>query len=99
MANHVTYWQGVLSLALLTGRYLFDGRMFSQLWGPAVSAMCAIIDNVRNPAIVEAALEGLSISTSIAATHGVQDVADTVMANLAKIPMQVRSAGIVVQLQ
>ncbi len=72
-----------------TGRHLFDGRMFQLVWSPAVSAMCAIIDNVRSEAVVEAALAGLQLATTIAAAHQVDDVADVVMSSLAKVPMQV----------
>jgi hypothetical protein len=72
-----------------TGRFLFDAAMFGQLWGPAVAAMCAMVDAVRSAAGLEAALEGLTAAAGVAATHEVPDVADTIMTSLAKIPMQV----------
>jgi hypothetical protein len=40
---------------------------------------------------LDASLTGLNLSASVAAIHGVPDVADTIVAALAKIPMQVRS--------
>ncbi len=73
-----------------TGRHLFDKRMFQLLWSPAVSAMCGIIDNVRREAVLESALTGLTLASTVASVHNLDDVADTIMSNLAKIPMQVR---------
>ncbi|GIL44250.1 hypothetical protein Vafri_1768 [Volvox africanus] len=70
------------------GRHLFDTTMFRLIWGPAVHAMCAIVDNCSNEALVSSALEGLQMACQIAAAHELEDVADSIIVNLSKIPLQ-----------
>ncbi|GLC38754.1 hypothetical protein PLESTM_000772100 [Pleodorina starrii] len=70
------------------GRHLFDTTMFRLIWGPAVHAMCAIVDNCSNEALVSSALEGLQLACQIAAAHELEDVADSIIVNLSKIPLQ-----------
>ncbi len=48
----------------LAGRYLFDTTMFRLIWGPAVHAMCAIVDNCTNEALIDSALEGLQVGST-----------------------------------
>lgn len=48
----------------VAGRYLFDTTMFRLIWGPAVHAMCAIVDNCTNEALIDSALEGLQVSSA-----------------------------------
>ena len=43
------------------GRHLFDTTMFRLVWGPAVHALCSIVDNVNNEQLVEQALNGLQV--------------------------------------
>ena len=43
------------------GRQLFDATMFRLIWGPAVNAMCAIVDCVSNEQLVTTALDGLQV--------------------------------------
>ncbi|KAG2488975.1 hypothetical protein HYH03_012417 [Edaphochlamys debaryana] len=70
------------------GRHLFDTTMFRLIWGPAVHAMCAIVDNCSNEALIGSALEGLQLACQIAAAHELEDVADSIIVNLSKIPLQ-----------
>ncbi|GFR51100.1 hypothetical protein Agub_g13429 [Astrephomene gubernaculifera] len=70
------------------GRHLFDTTMFRLIWGPAVHAMCAIVDNCTNEALIGSALEGLQLACQIAAAHELEDVADSIIVNLSKIPLQ-----------
>ncbi|EFJ51864.1 hypothetical protein VOLCADRAFT_87471 [Volvox carteri f. nagariensis] len=70
------------------GRHLFDTTMFRLIWGPAVHAMCAIVDNCSNESLVSSALEGLQMACQIAAAHELEDVADSIIVNLSKIPLQ-----------
>ncbi|PNW80894.1 hypothetical protein CHLRE_07g334100v5 [Chlamydomonas reinhardtii] len=71
-----------------SGRHLFDTTMFRLIWGPAVHAMCAIVDNCTNEALIGSALEGLQLACQIAAAHELEDVADSIIVNLSKIPLQ-----------
>ncbi|MEW5304445.1 MAG: hypothetical protein WDW36_007055 [Sanguina aurantia] len=76
-----------------SGRHLFDTTMFRLMWGPAVHALCAIIDNVTNQSLVDDALGGLMLASKIAADHGLEDVADSIIVNLSKIPQQIVNVG------
>lgn len=46
------------------GRHLFDATMFRLVWGPAVNAMCSIVDNVSVEPLVSTALDGLQVTGS-----------------------------------
>eukprot|EP00955_Chlamydomonas_euryale_P047184 353610-Chlamydomonas_euryale.AAC.1 len=58
------------------GRHLFDTTMFRLMWGPAVHAMCSIVDSVVSERLtptlwnmLEGALSGLTTAATIATSH------------------------------
>lgn len=73
-------------LSAAAGHELFSTSMFRLIWGPAVHAMCVLLDNCDSEAVAKDALHGLRLAAKIAAQHEIEDVADGIVVSLSKLP-------------
>lgn len=63
---------------------MFDGDLFSIIWGPAIAAISVVFDHADDEAVLREALDGFLAVARIASAHRMQNVIDNLVASLCK---------------
>ena len=63
---------------------LYDGELFGIVWGSTVAAIAAVFENTADDAVLNSSLLGFLAVANIAASHGMSEVIDQLVATLCK---------------
>lgn len=66
------------------GSTLYDQEVFSQMWGPTVTALCCVLDKAEDPGLEARVLEYLRVCASIASAYHLCDVFDSLIVGMCK---------------
>ena len=63
---------------------LYDGELFGIIWGSTTAAISAVFEHTADDVVLHSSVNGFIALANIAASHGLSDVLDQLMATLCK---------------
>ena len=61
-----------------------DTDMFGLAWSPALAAVSVVVDNATDPLVVKRAIDGLVLTSHLAARHRLDDAVDSIATSLSR---------------